>query len=65
MHTHCSCVSLDRGCSFHGLHTDTDGVVRVLRDNGMLEAWLRRHLTPFFEAPETLAILGDEPPAID
>ncbi|MFP1677359.1 hypothetical protein ACLD02_01615 [Alloalcanivorax sp. C16-2] len=32
--------------------------VRVLRERGMLENWLRRHLAPFFAKPETLAILG-------
>ena len=34
--------------------------VRVLRERGMLETWLRRHLAPFFDKPETLAILEGE-----
>ncbi|AFT72635.1 hypothetical protein B5T_04375 [Alloalcanivorax dieselolei B5] len=58
-------VGIDRETMLDDARRFAPGVVRVLRDNGMLEAWLRRHLTPFFEAPETLAILGDEPPAID
>jgi hypothetical protein len=32
-------------------------VLRLLRERGLLDAWLRRHLAPFFEKPETLAIL--------
>ena len=34
-------------------------VLRLLRERGLLDAWLRRHLAPFFEKPETLAILDE------
>tara|TARA_R110001606_G_scaffold261206_11_gene409384 strand:- start:149 stop:1129 length:981 start_codon:yes stop_codon:yes gene_type:complete len=32
-------------------------VVELLRERGLLDAWLRRHLEPFFFKPETLALL--------
>ena len=35
-------------------------LVQLLRERGVLDAWLRRQFEPFFAKPETLAILeGD------
>ncbi|GAA5132378.1 hypothetical protein [Alloalcanivorax gelatiniphagus] len=34
--------------------------VRILKERGILEDWLRRQLEPFFAKPETLAIIGEE-----
>ena len=50
-------VGIARDDLLDDAHRFAPPVLRLLRERGLLDAWLRRHLAPFFEKPETLAIL--------
>ena len=52
-------VGIARDDLLDDAHRFAPPVLRLLRERGLLDTWLRRHLAPFFEKPETLAILDE------